>query len=64
MPKSKFSASSIVVQSIFVIHLVNGAQFFFNATCVSGTAATAISPLTKMLALLQLQRLDFKPSVL
>ena len=52
MPKSKFSASSIVVQSIFVIHLVNGAQFFFNATCVSGTAATAISPLTKMLALL------------
>ena len=52
MTNSKFSASSIVLQSIFVVHLVNGAQIFFNATCVSGTAATAISPLTKMLALL------------
>ena len=37
MTKSKFSASSIVVTSIFVIHLVNGAQFL-NATCVSGAA--------------------------
>ena len=37
MTKSKFSASSIVVTSIFVMHLVNGAQFL-NATCVSGAA--------------------------
>ena len=27
MSKSKFSASSIAVSSIFEIHLVNGAQF-------------------------------------
>ena len=33
MTKSKSSASSIVVSSIFVIHLVNGAQFL-NANCV------------------------------
>ena len=47
MTKSKSSASSIVVPSIFVIHLVNGAQFL-NATCVAGAATTVISPLTKM----------------
>ena len=34
MTKSKFLASSIVVSSIFVIHLVNGGQFL-NATCVA-----------------------------
>ena len=47
MTKSKSSASSIVVPSIFVIRLLNGAQFL-NATCVEGTAVTVISPLTKM----------------
>ena len=41
MNKSKTSASSIVVPSIFV----NGAQL--NATCVAGAAVTVISPLTK-----------------
>ena len=45
--KSKFSVSSIVVSSIFVIHLVNGAQFL-NATCVAGAAVRVVSPLTKM----------------
>ena len=33
MAKSKLSASSIAVPLIFVIHLVNGAQFV-NATCI------------------------------
>ena len=33
MTKSKFSATYIVVPSIFVIHLVNGAQFL-NDTCI------------------------------
>ena len=33
MTKSKCSASSIAVPLIFVIHLVNGAQFV-NATCI------------------------------
>ena len=47
MTKSKSSASSIVVSSTFVIHLVNGAQFL-NATCVAGAAMTVISPLTKI----------------
>ena len=47
MTKSKSSASSIVVPSIFAIHLVSGAQFF-NDTCVAGAAVTVISPLTKM----------------
>ena len=47
MTKSKFSASSIVVLSILVIHLVNHAQFL-NATCVSGAALTVISLLTKI----------------
>ena len=47
MTKSKSSASYIVVPSIFVIYLVNGAQFL-NATCVAGTAETVISPFTRM----------------
>ena len=47
MTKFKSSASSIVVSSTFVIHLVNGAQFL-NATCVAGAAMTVISPLTKI----------------
>ena len=46
MTKSKSSASS-VVSSIFVIHLMNGAQFL-NDTCVSGAAVTVMSPLTKI----------------
>ena len=45
MTKSKCSASSIVVSLIFLIHLVNGAQFV-NATCVARAATTLISPLT------------------
>ena len=63
MTKSKSSASSIVVLSIFVIHLVNVAQFL-NATCVTGAAVTVISPFTKMLALFYSQRLDLKTPVL
>ena len=47
MTKSKSSASSVVVPLIFVIHLVNGAQFL-NDTCVAGAAVTVISPLTKI----------------
>ena len=42
MTKSKSSASCIVVSSIFVIHLVNGAHVL-NATCVAGAATTVIS---------------------
>ena len=34
MTKSRSSRSSIVVLSIFVIHLMNGAQFL-NAICVA-----------------------------
>ena len=47
MIKSKFSASSIVVPLIFVIHLVNCAQFL-NTACVIAAAVTVISPVTKM----------------
>ena len=47
MTKSKSSASSIVVPSIFVIYLVNGAQFL-NATYVAPAAVTVISFITKM----------------
>ena len=47
MNKSKSSVSSIVVPSMFVIHLVNGV-LFLNATFASGAAVTVISPLTKM----------------
>ena len=45
LTKSKSSASSVVVPSVSVIHLVTGAQFL-NATCVSQAAAAVISPLT------------------
>ena len=45
MTKSKSSASFILAPSIFVIHLVNGAQFL-NVTCVAGAAVTVISPFT------------------
>ena len=47
MTKSKFSESSIVVPSIFVIHLVNDVQFL-NATSVTLCSIIVISPLTKM----------------
>ena len=47
MINSKSSASSIVVPSIFLIYLLNGAQFL-NDTCVAGAAVTVISPFTKM----------------
>ena len=47
MTKSKSSASSIIVPSIFVIHLMNGAHFL-NATCVTQCPIIVISPLTKM----------------
>ena len=47
MTKSKSSASYIVVSSIFVIRVANGAQFL-NATCVGGAPTTVISPVTKM----------------
>ena len=45
MTKSKSSASSIAVPSIFVIHLINGAQFL-NVTCVTSCPIIAISPFT------------------
>ena len=48
MTKFKSSASSIVVPSIFVIHLVNGAQSLCD-TCVSGVAVPVISTLTTLL---------------
>ena len=47
MTKSNSSALSIVVPSIFMIHLVNGAEFL-NADCASGTAVTVILPFTRM----------------
>ena len=47
MTKCKSLASSTVVPPIFVIHLVNGAQYL-NDTCVAGAALTVISPFTKM----------------
>ena len=47
MTKSKSLASSIVLSSIFVIYLANGAQFL-NATCIPGAATTVVSPLTKI----------------
>ena len=47
MTKSKFSASSIVVPSIFVIYLVNGAQFL-NANCITECPIVVILPLPKM----------------
>ena len=47
MTKFKFSASSVVAPSIFVIHLVNGAQFL-NDNFDAGAAVTVISPFAKM----------------
>ena len=47
MTKSKFSASSVVVPSIFVIRLENGAQFL-NATSINSCPITVILLLTKM----------------
>ena len=47
MTKSKSAASSIAVPSIFVIHLVNGAQFL-NATCATLCTLIVILPPTKM----------------
>ena len=44
MTKSK---PSIIVPSIFVMHLVNGAQFL-NATCVAQAAVSVILPFTKI----------------
>ena len=44
---TKSSAASIVVSSIFVIHLVNNAQFVSDI-CVARAAVTGISPLTEM----------------
>ena len=47
MTKAKSSASSIVVPSIFVTHVVNGEQFL-NATSVCEAAITVLSPPNKM----------------
>ena len=47
MTKSKSSATSIVVPSIFVIHLENGVQFL-NATLCPLSPIIMISPVTKM----------------
>ena len=47
MGKFKCSASSNVVPSIFMIHLVNGAEFL-NAYWVTGAARTVMLPLTRM----------------
>ena len=47
MTKSKSLASCIVVPSIFVILLVNGAQFV-NDTCAAGAALAVILALTKI----------------
>ena len=49
MTKSKSSVSSIIVPPIFVIHLVNGAQFL-NATCITCVTCPiiVILPLNKM----------------
>ena len=48
MTKSKFSAPFITFPSIFVLQLVNGAQFL-NATSVTRLpVAIVLSPFTKM----------------
>ena len=49
MTKPKFSSLSIVVLSVFAMHLVNGPQFL-NAICVAPTDVTVISPLAKIQA--------------
>ena len=51
MAKSKPSALSIVVSSIFVIHLINRAQFL-NATSAQLSPTIVLSALTKMEALM------------
>ena len=51
MTKSKSSASCIVVSSILVTRLVNGAQFL-NDNYVAGATATVTSLLTKLHTLL------------
>ena len=61
MANSKYSATSIVVPSFFVIHLVNGAQFL-NGTYVAWYILIVTLSRTKMKALLLSQRLDFKTS--
>ena len=64
MTKSETSASPIVILSIFVIHLVKGAQFL-NATWVAPLRPKiVISPVARMKVSLKLQRLDFNTSVL
>ena len=60
---SQASASSTVIPSIFVMHLVNDAQFQ-NAIWVLAWPIIVILPLTKMWASLQSQRLHFNASVL
>ena len=47
MTKSKSSASSTIVRSIFVEHLANGAKYL-NDTCTAGNAVTVLSPFTKI----------------
>ena len=47
MTKSKSSAWSIIVPSIFVMHLANGAQFL-NAICVAPGPGAVMWHLTKM----------------
>ena len=63
MTKSKASASSIVVPSIIVIHLVNGGQFL-NVTWVTWCPVIVMSPFTTMKSSLKSQRFDFNNSVL
>ena len=47
MANSKYSATSIVAPSFFVIHLVNGAQFL-SATCVPWYPIIVISSFAKI----------------
>ena len=64
MTKSKSSASSIVISSIFVIHLMNDAQFL-NAIGIGLLCfVLTISRLSEIYASLKSERLDFKTTVL
>ena len=47
MTKSESSASSVVVPSVLVIHLMNVAQFL-NTTCVTRYPIIVILPITKV----------------
>ena len=47
MTECKSSASSFANSSIFVIHLVNGAEFL-NDTCAAGAVVTIILSFTKI----------------